>query len=454
MASFRNHLLATCGWAPGGGAPAFATFTLDSANDACEWFFQSPTSDQITTLVVNIASITGAPGNLTIALHPPLAATGAADTGTTHASATVAAAAGIRTVTIAYTPTLGQNLVMRLSCAGASVGNTVVVNNRSTSIGAEAGWYPLTVTNGAAAVKIASAIPVFGIRTATRSYGFPIKAYTLITDFTTPAQRGVKFTPPADWGDTYQIAGVTPCWRTPAAGSTFTLFQYLSGAGGAAAVQSIARDTDHMAAAASNGQQFILYFTGLTTIAFGSPAYLAFDGSTALRLFIVDFETAGDAAACGGDTFTYISRANTAAAFTEDNTRVPMIDVFLADWTEPVGGGTTNIIHRRRNVLSRHSFTNKRRRSVNVQVAVTQTNLLVRPRRIRTHVVIPPRTRRVTINPVTINNVTTSLIINRRRNITNYGLSRPHLAKRRTVLSTTINNITTTVLVVRPRRVM
>lgn len=365
MASFGNYSLLGPTIEHDGQLITIYSFSLDASTDELQYLFQAPAALTITALGVCYASRVGTPPTYKISLQGISATDNLADGtikgGASPASATFTPPADSTWNTIfkwftldnAYTTTRGEWLALVVKYDSGTVNGS----NYSTFYSRTTGWtvktFPRCVEVNAGTPAGQTVKPVFGYKTASASYGYPMQNSIVgpggnyIDSGTTPDEVALKFTLPADWGSTFKVVGIMSGGRGAVATKTWIVTLYDTD--GTTALQTVTCDSDNVVDPGSfNG--WVAYFdeTTLSTLNFGSAYRVSIapqEASAVMGVNLFEFNSNADLSALGpvGSNWYMNTRTN-AGSWTDDtsvNDIVPHIVLIIDDWTEPTAGGAS-----------------------------------------------------------------------------------------------------------------
>jgi hypothetical protein len=185
---------------------------------------------------------------------------------------------------------------------------------------------------------VAADAPIFGYRSATRRYGFPIGLIQK-TDVNAPGQAGMRFFFSDEIAQNAVLSHITWLGRPNVApGGTYDVVVY-DDAG--LELSRVTQRVDHGVQAMSGaigGREFssTVYLEDAPTIEFGREYFVVLEPASGTQQLVVSgwkCNDASDAAALGGEgEFYYASRAGSSGSFTTDTTVRPMIDLGFFDW--------------------------------------------------------------------------------------------------------------------------
>jgi hypothetical protein len=179
--------------------------------------------------------------------------------------------------------------------------------------------------------------PSFGVKSASQVYGFPMES-SFSTAMTSSGNRqALRFVLNSGFGSTFQVAGLRFNGEINAAGSDFKIGVWLASDG--SELEAITLDGD-LAGSTGSNNLFEFYFDSLVSLSFGTAYYAGLESGagTSYRVRGLVMDTANDMKAMSGGDGFYLATYN-GATWTEDTTNRPLMQLIIADWTEPVGGG-------------------------------------------------------------------------------------------------------------------
>lgn len=354
---------------------AFTSCTIDSATKKCGIVFQIEATDTFPTALFRYAVRAGTPVEHKISLQAvTTTASGGTPSGTVSYSAAFTPPANstwdgtIQAITwtrdgagnaLGSAPALAAgdfwSLVIEactdstLPCHGAATpdasnNSTFSIAIQSFATGTPA--LPYALTYSSSWTKASFYLPVYGLRSATKTYGYPIQGVSKAT-ISVGAETAVNFKLPASVASTYKVAGVHFLGSTGGANKTIKILLY----SGTTALQSLIWDSDISRTYGASNANVELYFPGtLTALTAGTTYRIGIspqDSVTGIGLYQIDLATAEDRTAfAGGTMFGASSRSGcgsacdaTSTAWTDTDTSRPMIELILADLTPPAGGG-------------------------------------------------------------------------------------------------------------------
>lgn len=342
-------------------APAFSTFILDATTDALEFICQMPEAATITHVLVRYGVRAGTPPTYRASLQG-VDATGIPDGtvkgGGSPASVTFTPPADttwdgtMRVLTLAnsYTAARGEFLALVIDYSSGTIaaGNSSTFTAYASQVRTLRQGFPYVIQNNATVRtrQAASAMPVFGLRTASTTYGYPLASTTApsVNSNSTPDEIAIKFTLPTSMGDTVQCVGAR-VWAGLAAGKSLLMTLYDTD--GTSSIQTLTIDSDVQSAAGSNERLFEWFFdeTTLSTLTIGSAYRLSFspqETTTAFLYRTVSVAAVGDWDAFpGGQQCLFSTRTDT-GAWTDTDTDRLLAELLFRDWTEPTAGGGQN----------------------------------------------------------------------------------------------------------------
>lgn len=346
------------GWpgpgSPGTGSASYTSATLDASTDAAEWLFDAQEAATITKLGFRLTSKTGTSPTFKISLQGRTS--GGVPDGTIKGSGSPASATFTVTSITAgdwtwitldnsYTCTRGEKLAIVIAYDSGTIdgSNNIAVTVAHDAFGVRYG-FPIAIQNNAGSrTRVGSAAPLYGYASSSRTFGFPIKAFTetQYSSDSTPDEYALGFAIPSGFGATMQIGGVRITGRCSAASKSLLVTLY----DGTTSLQTVTFDTDDFIAAASGFRsiEFIFDETTLSTLTVGSMYRLAFapqDTGHNFALCVIETSTASDLDAFpGGTDFVLSTRTNSGSWDADSTTKRPVAEFLIDDFTEPSGGG-------------------------------------------------------------------------------------------------------------------
>lgn len=351
--ALQTRILATTPLVPDGTALAATNVSCDANNDGVGWVFSSPTTDAITHVGFRYGARTGTPPTYIIGLESPVVTTGLPDGtvlgGGSPASATFTPPADTswdglwQWVALAnsYTPTRDQKLALTIRYSSGTVDASNFSSFTRTVSGAASNFpYALTLTAGTWAIFAFGSC--FGIRTASGRFGPLWQSNYVTRSASTVGHRvAMKFNLPTGWGSTFKVAGVRMVASLANASGKAPILG-LWNAGGV--VQNSTQDSEFFSAVTNTARPLELYFdeATLTALDFGTDYYIGLEVADATSAGVVitgiQLSEANDLLAYPGGTSVHLATYN-GSAWTDDQTVRPMVELILADITEPAGGG-------------------------------------------------------------------------------------------------------------------
>lgn len=355
MASGKGFRL---GWpgpgSPGTGAAVYTSSTLDGSTDAAEWIFDAQEAATITKLGFRLTSKTGTSPTFKISLQGRTG--GGVPDGTPKGGGTPASATFTVTSITAgdwtwitldnpYTCTRGERLSIVIAYDSGTIdgSNSIAVSIACDVFGVRCG-FPIGIANASGSRTRASGTPLYGYASSSRTFGFPVKAFTetQYSSTSTPDEYALGFTIPSGFGATMQIGGVRITGRCGAAAKSLLVTLY----DGTTSLQTVTFDTDDYVSNASGfrSMDYIFDETTLSTLTVGSMYRIGFapqDTAHNFALCVMETSTSADLDAFPGGTDFFLStRVDGADWDTDSTTKRPIAEFLIEDFTEPsVGGG-------------------------------------------------------------------------------------------------------------------
>lgn len=328
---------------------SITNFTLNESNDAIYFLFQSETASAITHLGCLSGTATSSPVyEISLQGVTDGAPDGTIKGGSNNAKATFTPTStdwDWKALGESYTPTVGEELAVVLKYSSGTIDashNCAFSYSWSSSGFVTIGFPYVTTVNAGSATKN-GIYPLFGYKTASRTYGFPLASNTsrTWTSASNPNEIAIKFSLPAGWGNTYKLFGLRLPGIVMTAAGTVTLKLYTGGltTDTGTVTTLVAKDMDNWQAAGGSGRVGDFWFPE-QTLNFGDTYRLSFVPSAhnfTIRTWDVDAASDFDGW-CGGSVFSYSTRNG--GDWTDTATRKIEAGLRLSDWTEPTGGSS------------------------------------------------------------------------------------------------------------------
>lgn len=338
-------------------SPSASNHTLDASNDGVGWVFQAPNAAPITHVGFRVGARTGTPPTYVATLEGVDTGTGAPDgsdigsgsptakTFTPPADTTWDGTWQWIQLTNPYTPTRGQFLAATVRHSSGTVdgsNNITVTSGFSGTLGLVDGGAPYALTLTAGSWAKAAIYAVFGVRTASTRYGRVLTGgFNTRSASTVGHRQALKFTLPAEWGDTFKVVGFSyngsiaqTSGRAPVAA--------LWSAGGV--LQNVTLDSDIARSPQTAYRGGTVYFdeSSLATLTFGTTYYIGLEVADATNAGVllngVQLGSSDDLLAYPLGTSAHLATFD-GSSWSDDQTVRPDVELILADWTEPSGGG-------------------------------------------------------------------------------------------------------------------
>jgi hypothetical protein len=325
-------------------------FTLDSANDAVQAVFQAPDAVTITHLFVRQSVRTGTAPVYRVSLQG-VNGTGEPDGsikggGTAKNDYTPVVGNDNAGVWLAldtpYACSRGEYLATNIQRTSGTIdaGNNCAFGYSGASDEPDTGFpYAYLVIDGSPS-KIINSSPVYGFKSASKSYGMPTVLRSSFTSAlaSTPDERAVYVALPVGWGTSYTVRGIR---FFGSMGSSGTVRMRLYDTNGTSVLQEAEHDSDY--AGSTDFRWFTLYFddTTLSALTFGSAYRLSLrsNGVNAVVIGYISVQDAGDMTAFPGGTGLSYSDREDDGAWTDYATRRLTVSLIIDDWTGSGGGG-------------------------------------------------------------------------------------------------------------------
>lgn len=340
MASLAGALFGPGGSA-WGTAETTSTLALDASTDKIAVVCLAPASDTITHLWIRTTALTGTCPTYKVSLQG--VTTGGAPDGTvlgggSPASATFTVAGAERqwvALDNSYAVTLGDPIAIVVEYASGTINGS---NFATFAYGSHGFIYrdrpdiPYAMANTGSWSKSASTGVIYGMRSSTARYGFPLVSATNEIVTTLGHRLALGFNIPAGAGSTFKIRGARFAGGAQAA-STATYGLWTA----STEVTSVDRDTDISSIGGSLGRHTNIPLAP-TAIDHGTDYYVGIESDGGdVKVLVANFDDADDAASMPGGSMFWYATYN-GSAWTDDDTKRPMIMLELDDWTEPSGG--------------------------------------------------------------------------------------------------------------------
>jgi hypothetical protein len=240
-------------------------------------------------------------------------------------------------------------VVVDYSSGTADASNFSVFNTGHNNIGARAGFPVAQHFDGSSWAKQLIA-PVYGYRTASRSYGFPVgtfftTVFSSDTAGTEGDERGMRFNLPAGWGASYKVRGVRWIGNMSATGKSIDVNLYSGVAASTSSIQSTTGIDSDFAQGTGNYCMFTIMFdeATLATLDFGTDYWIGIkpnEPASNLGIFGIAVDSAQDRECFGlGSNSIWAWRTDAGTWDVTKTTRCPMMWLILDDITEPAAGG-------------------------------------------------------------------------------------------------------------------
>lgn len=336
---------------------------VDASDEGIGWVFQCPFTEAITHVGWRYGVRTGTPPTFITGLEGVSVTTGLPDgtylgggspasvTFTPPADATIDGLWQWKALTNSYTPASRAEemaLTVRYSSGtiDASNNSSFTRTAATTGVGGDGVFglpYSVVLAAGAwSKPATADDAMVFGIRTASGRYGIFWQSQYTTTTSTAGNRQTMRFTLPAGHGDTFKVVGARSAYL-PAAGTVkFGLWS------GTTEIQAKTVDADQlMSPTTQRIQQFFFSDATLDALSFGTEYRIGFEViSGAIGLRGHQLSEANDRLMFPYGDIRGLSTWD-GAAWTDDDTVLPDMELIFDDITEPVaaaGGGGGFII--------------------------------------------------------------------------------------------------------------
>jgi hypothetical protein len=178
--------------------------------------------------------------------------------------------------------------------------------------------------------------PLLAYKSASKVYGYPVETIGAVnfSSDSTPDEYAMAFTIPAEWYTGYTVAGLRANLQFPTAGKTINVVLY----SGTTVLQTVAWDTDNARNQGNGGALLEVYFTDTTLAALdgGTQYRIAIqpqDTGTLVNVPTLGMDSANDRQAWAAGANCYLSTRTNAGAWTDDTTKLPLMQVILGTIT-------------------------------------------------------------------------------------------------------------------------
>jgi hypothetical protein len=347
MAAFRHWLGLPF---PTDNGAVLGTFPINQSTDQVEWIFKPGTTDPITQVAIPVSGRTGTTTTWIATLQDVDGSTGfpngtikggGSPASVTFTNASLAnGTVGWLTLANPYTPANPNEdlaLVVGYSSGTAPSGGVADLTLNVVNQSAARSGMPYQINNDNGVRTKNNNLPIFGYRTASATYGFPIQA-AYATTFVSPNEVALRLQLPVGAGTSFTISKMRFIATMPAAAANSLIGRLYNGI-------TVLQDTtawDEEVISGTSARLFTAYFdeSPLATLSHGSPYYLAVAQQTA-NAITMQGVTVNAAADMGGfnlgSNLYLATRAGT--TWTEVPATRPYIEFFVEDWTAGVGGG-------------------------------------------------------------------------------------------------------------------
>lgn len=329
-------------------APSATNFVLNANNDQMEYIFPADEAATLTRLGFRYGVRAGTPPTFKISLqgvdtsgHPD----GTIKGGGTPASKTFTPPADTTwngtwrwlTLDNAYVCTRGEMLSIVIAYDSGTIDGS---NNSSftQTVAMFQGGCIYSIQNDAGS-RTKGDTACFGYGSAGTAYGRPTETIfaTNFTSASTPDERGIKFTFPADWCDTFKVSGFH-WWGADTAGGSITCNLYDTN--GTSVLQTVAHDADHSSSVTGTRWRRIMFDEAtLSTLSAGGAYRLTLaPDANAITLHGNQVDAADDMEAWPMGANVIGTSQTDGGGFSDDATMRYGIGLILDDITEPTGG--------------------------------------------------------------------------------------------------------------------
>lgn len=322
---------------------------FDASTDANEFIVQAEEAATITHIGIRAGNRIGTPPTFRVSLQgvtgSPMVPNGTVLGGGSPASGTYTPPASTAwnstwqwiALTNAYTCTRGETfaIVDDYSSGTIDASNTLSRNVALNGFQGRVG-FPLAITNNAGVRTRDSQLPLYGYKSATKSYGLPfsVPVSTSYSSDSSPNEYALAFSIPLGTITKCQVMGARLRIITPAASKNFSVNLYE----GTTLLQTTGTLSSDLFRIAATDSYMEVYFTD-TTLAELVPetvyrvSLLSLSTTSNIALDYFQYNDAQDAAHNGDGRYYLSTRAG--GAWTDFTTRRPLVDLILATATGP-----------------------------------------------------------------------------------------------------------------------
>jgi hypothetical protein len=332
----------------GAGVQTVVNAVLDASGDKYAAVFMLREAATLTHAAIRVVSRTGTPPTYRVSLQG-VDASGLPDAGILASQTFTPPADATWNTTIqwiqfaaSYNAARGQVLALVVDYSSG----TIDASNFSTFASHDSGWtpgrpnlpYAVTDTTGTWA-KSLTGYPIFGVKSSTTVYGFPLLAVTSATVSVSGSRAAKKFTLPSGGGGTFKLAGARLSCQNAAAAQSWIVGLW-DAAG--AVIQAVTLDADIAATPANASRIFEVYFDDTPAVLdFGTAYYLGIERAASnVILYSVGLSDANDASAFPLGAASCLSTWN-GSAWSDTTTSLPIVELIFEDLTASAGGGST-----------------------------------------------------------------------------------------------------------------
>lgn len=356
-------------WTGDAGATV-TTLAMDAQNEKIGTVFQAPAAITVTTLGFRCHAQTGTPAADSYKISLQGVDTSGLPDGTVLGGVSPASNTFTPNCTAppewvwvtldnSYTTSRGETLAFVFErVAATDAGNYVTATQglNGTTVGQRM-IKPYSLSHNATSwTKSSTLIPTWGYQSASATYGKPFVSYSTVSPFST-AEAGMLFSLDTNWCSTAQVVGVRMMGSIGDAARTVWLTLYATPTGTPSILQQTSYDSDATGGTGGTVRYIEIYFdtTNLSSLTCGTTYAIGLNtqhaSSSGMGFSYWNVGTASDWQAWPGSTkFWYANRTltdtppsgNDTTAFTETTTARPLMDLIIADFTQPAGGGASS----------------------------------------------------------------------------------------------------------------
>lgn len=335
--------------------PGVVNQTMSAAATKVAGVMQAAASDTITTFLFRYGLRTGTPPTYKCGIQGVNSSgqpDGTYKGGGSPASATFTPPADttwnnlVQAVTLdnSYAMTRGEMLalVVEYSSGTVDASNNSSITRGYSQVGSSKFAGPYHLGSSGSWVKTSTSFPVFGLRSASKTYGWPLQAQSATAVTSNGNRAALRFVLPSGMASSVGVAGMRINLTSPAAGAQNWIAGIWDDAG--SVVETITLDSDYVVTNNLPFSDYHVWFDTVATLTPGTTYYAGVERSgTNLSLTTYDFATNGDLGGLCDSTEFYLATWNGSAWSTTTTSR-PLVELFLDDVTGGGGAAAPNAL--------------------------------------------------------------------------------------------------------------